>query len=302
MCKIPIYRDGITSSKCIGYIDIKEFIEQNRSPDKDQKDILSAIQKASMSGDKELKVSLKETLKFFTPAVVIPIGETRRYDNIESFNGLAQLDFDNLEKETAIEFKEFLFENYSQIYCAYLSPSKKGVKALIKIPIVKTVTEFQDYYRGIEKEFEIYDGFDSSPKNAVLPLFLSDDVFIRYRENPTVWDIKEEKDVDLREQYPMPQKPYKKTKSNDRNRDRAINTLRKRINSIVDSPGHYQLRSACIVFGTRVGAGYVPYYEAETEIENLVRSNLYLSKGVENYLKTAFWSYKEGLKTPKSYN
>jgi len=211
------------------------------------------------------------------------------------------LDFDDIDKELAIDLKGYLFDNYKQIYTSYLSPSKKGVKAIIRIPICKSVDEFQDYYRAITEEFEVYDGFDPSPKNAVLPLFLSHDKFLRSRKDAKIWDIKKTKKTDLREKYPIPQKPYISSKKNDKKKARAINTLRKMINGIVDSPGHYQLRSACLIFGTRVGFGYVDYYEALSEIEHLVRTNNYLSKGVDNYLKTAKWALEEGIKTPKPY-
>ena len=171
----------------------------------------------------------------------------------------------------------------------------------MRIPICKDVKEYQDYYRAIEEEFETYDGFDPAPKNAVLPLYISHDVFIRYRENAKVWSIKKEVVQDLRELYPIPRKQYKPLKSNDKNKNRAINTVRKMINGIIDSPGHFQLRSASLIFGTRVGYGYVDYYEAKQELENLCRANSYLSKGLEGYIITANWGLENGLKTPKPY-
>ena len=299
--KIPFYKDGIKNSYCDGYIDMDRFILANKRPKKQQSDLLKQINQASLDGDKELKVQLKNKLIFYTPSIVIPLGERRRYDNIEEFNGVAQLDFDGLDLDSAVDFKAFIFDNYKELYCAYLSPSKKGVKALIRIPVVKNVQEYQDYYRAIEEEFEIYNGFDPAPKNAVLPLFLSEDVFIRYREEPEVWRIKKHEEVDLREVFPIPRKPYRALKSNEKNKARAINTVRKAINSIVSSPGHYQLRSACLIFGTRVGYGYVDHSEAIAEVEALVKANHYLSKGVSGYLKTAHWGVEEGIKTPKGY-
>lgn len=299
--KIPFYKNGIKNSFCDGYVSIDRFVEANRNPKPSIAKLLSNIKKASADDDKKLKTQLKEKLIFFTPSVIIPLEERRKYGNIESFTGMAQLDFDGLDVEKAIEFKEFLFENYKEFYCVYLSPSKKGVKGIMRIPICKEVKEYQDYYRAIEEEFETYDGFDPAPKNAVLPLYISHDVFIRYRKNAKVWSIKKEVVQDLRELYPIPRKQYKPLKSNDKNKNRAINTVRKMINGIIDSPGHYQLRSACLIFGTRVGYGYVDYYEAKQELENLCRSNSYLSKGLEGYIITANWGLENGLKTPKPY-
>jgi len=70
---------------------------------------------------------------------------------------------------------------------------------------------------------------------------------------------------------------------------------------ITASPGHYQLRSACLVFGTRVGAGYVDKYNALEEVEHLVGQNAYLSKGLKGYRETAKWGVNEGCKTPNYY-
>ena len=215
--KIPFYKNGIKNSFCDGYVSIDRFVEANRNPKPSIAKLLSDIKKASADNDKKLKTQLKEKLIFFTPSVIIPLEERRKYGNIESFTGMAQLDFDGLDVEKAIEFKEFLFENYKEFYCVYLSPSKKGVKGIMRIPICKEVKEYQDYYRAIEEEFETYDGFDPAPKNAVLPLYISHDVFIRYRENAKVWSIKKEVAQDLRELYPIPRKQYKPLKSNDKN-------------------------------------------------------------------------------------
>jgi hypothetical protein len=56
-----------------------------------------------------------------------------------------------------------------------------------------------------------------------------------------------------------------------------------------------------LIFGTRVGAGYVDRYEAENELISLVQQNRYLSKGLSGYLTTAKWGLNEGVKTPSYY-
>jgi len=72
------------------------------------------------------------------------------------------------------------------------------------------------------------------------------------------------------------------------------------INQIA-SNGHPQLRTACLILGTRVGAGYLSFSEASEEVEFLVRTNNYLQKGIKGYLTTADWALKEGYHTPKYY-
>lgn len=299
--KIPYYIGGIQVSECKGYQSLSSLLADTQNPSAETKALFTQISEASASGDKKRKTELKEQLKFYTPAVQIPIGMRRLYDNINGFNELAQLDFDGLEMEQAIDFKDFLFNEYESVVSTYLSPSKNGVKGLIRIPLVRTVSEFKEYYLAITEEMEIYDGFDPSPKNAVLPLFQSYDPFVLVRENPKVWDRRKEKEDDIREQFPLPMKPYRPTKANERHKARAINTYRKAVNSIVSTPGHYQLRSASLIFGTRVGFGYISFGEAISEADKLIESNRYLSKGVRGYKKTAHWAITEGMKTPKGY-
>lgn len=306
--EIPYYIGGITKTCSNGTISLEQLVNSILEPKESVLKLFEAIEEASKLGDKKLKSELKEELPFFTVTALFNGG--RKYDNIKDFNPIAQLDFDGLTEEEAEDFKYYLFENYPQIVCAFLSPSKKGVKAIIKIPkidisngIEQGIKEYKDYYRAIESEFINYKGFDASPKNLVLPLFLSYDYFILDRnfETALVWNLKEFEKENITQEYPLPRKPYKKLKSNNRNEQRAYNTVRKQINSIVSSPGHYQLRSACLIFGTRCGAGYVDYSDAQREVEELVRSNAYLSKGVEGYLKTALWGLREGFKTPSYY-
>ena len=305
---IPFYIGGIKTTKPSGDVSLGYFIKSHVEPKDRLVNLIDQIYDATKKGDKKTKTELKEKLPFFT--VTARFDKRRKYSNIIEFNPIAQLDFDGLTEIEADEFKSWIFENYPQIICTYLSPSKKGVKALIKIPkidiaqgIESAVKEYKDYYRAIESEFGNYKGFDSAPKNLALPLYLSYDFFLLNRpfEETETWSIKEEEKPDLTQEFPLPRRPYKKLKSNNKNEQRAYNTVRKAINNIVTSPGHYQLRSACLIFGTRCGAGYVDYNDAKREVEELVRANGYLRKGVDGYIKTALWGLGEGYKTPRYY-
>ena len=306
--KIPYYIGGITKTSSSGTVSLEQFVNAQLEPKDSIVSLFEAIEEASKVGDKKLKGELKEKLPFFT--ISAQFNGRRKYDNIIDFNPIAQLDFDGLTEQEAEEFRTYLFEQYPQIICAYLSPSRKGVKALIRIPkidilngIENGIKEYKDYYRAMESEFGNYKGFDSAPKNLVLPLFLSHDWFMLTRdfEETKVWDLKEFEADSLTQDFPLPIKPYKKLKTNDRNEARAYNTVRKAISSIVSSPGHFQLRSACLIFGTRCGAGYVDYQDAKREVEQLVRQNSYLSKGVSGYITTALWGLENGYSTPNYY-
>jgi hypothetical protein len=309
MVRFQYYNGDIKKSKPLGFINLETFIEKHVEPSDNLLGVFKQIEEATKNGDKALKSKLKmENLYSFT--VSAQFKGTRKYDDIVDFNPIAQLDFDGLTEQEAEEFRDWIFEQYPQIICSYLSPSRKGVKALIRIPkislengIANGINEYKDYYRAIESEFGNYKGFDAAPKNLVLPLFISYDFFMPSRtlENAEIWDLKEFEPDSLTQKFPLPVKPYKKLKSNDKNEQRAYNTVRKAISNIVSSPGHYQLRSACLIFGTRCGAGYVDINDAKREVEQLVRQNAYLSKGVNGYITTALWGLEQGYRTPNYY-
>tara|TARA_R110000772_G_scaffold194749_2_gene305486 strand:+ start:3067 stop:3990 length:924 start_codon:yes stop_codon:yes gene_type:complete len=306
--KIPYYIGGITKSSSSGDISLEHLCKSILEPKPQVLSLFEAINEASKEGDKKKKGQLKEQLPFFTISAIF--NGRRKYDNIIEFNPIAQLDFDGLSEQEAEDFKFYLFDHYPQIVMSFLSPSRKGVKAIIRIPkidfsqgIEEGIKEYKEYYKAIESEFSNYKGFDPAPKNLALPLFLSYDYFMfdRSFDETKEWSLRESLEDTLSQDFPLPIKPYKKLKSNNRNESRAYNTVRKAIRDILSSPGHYQLRTACLIFGTRCGAGYVDYSDAKREVEDLVRSNAYLSKGVAGYIKTALWSLNEGYKTPKYY-
>jgi hypothetical protein len=309
MIKFQYYHGDIKKSQPIGYISLETFMDRHLHPKKELIAVFDAIDTATAVGDMKKKAELKmNNLYSFT--ISAQFNGRRRYADIKEFNPLAQLDFDGLTPEEAIEFRDYIFEHYTQVVCSYLSPSRCGVKVLLRIPVISLdkgidagIAEYKDYYRAIESEFSNYKGFDNSPKNLVLPLFISHDRNMCYRhfENTDVWGIKEVVAELMHEKFPMPYKPYKKLKSNDKNELRAIRTVRKSIRNIIASPGHSQLRSACIIFGTRVGAGYVDRFDGLREVEHLVKGNSYLSKGVTGYLTTAKWAFNEGVLTPNNY-
>lgn len=310
MIKFQYYHGDIKKSRPIGFISLETFIDKHVNPSAKMLAVFNQIEKATAEGNKKLKSELKMQ-NLFSFTVSARFNGRRRYNDITEFNPIAQLDFDGIEDSEASSFRDFIFNNYKQVICAYLSPSRKGVKVLLRIPkieltkgIKEGIKEYKDYYRAIESEFGAYIGFDPAPKNLVLPLFISYDFEGKFRsfEDTKEWNLKEFEEEPMHLKYPLPSKPYRKLKSNDQNELRAIRTVRKMISGIISSPGHYKLRSACLIFGTRVGAGYVDVFEAEREIEQLVRQNTYLSKGVSGYLTTAKWALREGVKTPNYYN
>lgn len=290
MIKFQYYPAHINSRRYLGNVSLGYFLEAHRNPKDKTKKIFRLIAIAEKVGNQKLKAELKQNnLFYFTPCVTVK--KTRCYADILTFTGLAVLDFDHIDN--AEDFKHHIFNEYKFIIACWLSPSKKGVKALINIPISKDVAEFKDYYRAIEKEFEVYDGWDGTNKNAVLPLFQSYDPELLHREDSIVFT---KKIIDIKPTAPDPVKVS--MPRNCDNKEKLIYAIADSGISKIQAPGHPQLRSICIAIGGYIASGYIDKFSISNYVDKLIESNSYLSKGVEGYKKTAKWSIDEGTKKP----
>tara|TARA_R110000787_G_scaffold183311_1_gene295281 strand:+ start:247 stop:1047 length:801 start_codon:yes stop_codon:yes gene_type:complete len=263
--------------------------------------VLDAVRQASKEGNKKIKNELKTKLYSFTPGVMIPKGKARKIVNIQEFSGLFQMDFDGIPtKQEAVDLKEQLFHDYPQIVCAYLSPSGLGVKCLMKITKCKNPEQYRRIYNAIEDQFDM-EYWDKATKNCVLPLFLSEDADILYRdfEVSDTW-IKERATVI----HSAPPLNYVKPNHTDRQAkyfyDKTVRIFTDKMNAITDN-GHPQLRDACLILGHRVSAGYIGQNEAEQMAINLINQSGYLKKGISGYTKTAIDRIKIGTDYPLEY-
>lgn len=304
---IPFYSGNIRQSKCIGHVTYSQFIEANSRPKPHIIELLRKIQEASLRKDKDLKAELKKGLFTFTPSVVIKKGMKRRYENMTGFTQYKQLDFDNIvDKETAIDLKHHVFERNAEVLCAYLSPSGLGVKCLLKTNRCEDIEQYRAMHKAIETHFSAYeDYFDSAVKNAILPLFLSVDSAILYRDfNSTPAWTKEDwsktkyvalndVSVNYANKYSDKQKQYYL--------DKTVRLFRQKIR-MISADGHPQMRRACLILGSRCGAGYIDVSEAERLAEDEIKFNQYMQKDIKNYLTTSKWAINEGRKNPKDYN
>lgn len=286
----PYYAADIKRSKPLGTVTLSQFYRSISNPKRSIIDIYSRISQAEIDGDMGLKAELKTKLYSFTPAVQIT--GRRRYADISCFTGLMPLDFDHLpSRSTAKDLKNFLFETYDFIAATWLSPSSRGVRALVRIPICQTTDEYKSYYHALGRlEMQQYVGYDIAPQNPVLPLFLSYDPFLRYRDDPSVW-------VHQYTPLPHPNIPQYKYESAPIYTTRACKIVRTHIDNIVDN-GHPQLRAAAFTLGGYVGAGYLTADEAEQFIISLIHSNAYLSHKPSVYIKTAKEMIQKGTQQP----
>ena len=284
--RFQYYPAEITKCKPIGFISLVQFLKATKNPKEKTKQLFEKIQQAEQIGDAKTKAELKCKLFKFTPCV--HIDKWRSLKNITFFTGLLVLDFDHLEKNEAEKFKQVLFDSCSFIIACWLSPSKHGIKALVKIPICKTVDEFKSYFLAIENEIGTLKGFDKTAKNCVQDLFLSYDIDLLQRDNPTTWTKQYFEPIKERVNIPI--------HTNDKT-NIIVNIVVKKINEITIT-GHYILRAVSFALGGYVGAGYITESDAIYLIERCIEANTYLSTKSSTYKKTAFTMIKKGIMHP----
>lgn len=275
----------------LGRVTFAQFLKANKEPKDEIVSLFSQIEEATKKGDLELKGKLKEKLFYFTPCVETD-GIGRCYSNIRGFTGLMVLDFDKLENAPA--FKQFLFDNLKCVVAAYLSPSKKGCKFIVRIPKCQTIDEFKSYFYGLGFYMEKYEGFDPSTQNCILPLYLSYDPELLYREDAEVWDIKGEK-LDEFKVFEGEIEVLEDVSEEERARVKKI--IKGSMDKIVDT-AHYIVRSTALCGGGYVASGYYSQEEMEDMIIEMIEKNPYCKKNLSGYKKTAKEMIVKGMKSP----
>jgi hypothetical protein len=289
------YPGQVNITTPLGYTNLRNFIRSHKSPKPKMVEVFNNIAAAEASGDMELKSNLKKNnLYYFNPCVILD-GKNRSYANILRFTGLMVVDIDHIEDAEVL--RDLLFERFKFIAVAYVSPSKKGLKLLIRIPIVKTVDEFKSYFHGLCHYFCRYIGFDDTAQNPVLPLFISMDKGLRYREDATVWKIRGYKENAFKVSTDENFEPIKDASEEDKKI--ALNIIKKIIKRADDDQvGHSNVRTAGLVAGGYAAYGYLTAEEAENALNNYIEGSEYLSKNLNGYLKTANEMFNRGLSSP----
>ncbi len=285
------YPANVKSNNPLGFVTLEYFLKSTKQPKNNILNIFNKIKEAEANGDNKLKSELKQNnLFYFTPCVIID--NYRRYDNIVNFTGLAVLDFDHIDK--ANDLKHIIFNKYQSVVAAWLSPSKRGVKALVNIPVVNSVDEFKQYYYGLAAEMETYEGFDSSGQNSVLPLFQSYDPELLQRQYTTIWKEKGLKIDDFSVLDPIEAPDIKTTEYDTK---RVINIIKSGMSNITDN-GHPQLRGLAFAVGGYVATGYIDSMEAEQLMHYIIQDHPYLKKGVKGYKLTVSQMIEKGKQRP----
>ncbi|MCP4552335.1 MAG: hypothetical protein GY834_09905 [Bacteroidetes bacterium] len=304
MIEFQYYPAKVKAAKPMGEVTIDDFVKAVKNPSDEIKDVFKRIAEAEAADDMDLKSKLKqENLFYFTPCVFFdPKGVQKKgergiytsyrcYENIKHFTGLAVLDFDHIN--FADELRDYVFKKYKCVIAAFVSSSKRGVKFIVKIPVVKTTDDFKAYFYGLGCEFDKYKGFDGTAQNSVLPLFLSYDPDIKFRDNPETWNVRGSKldsfvihdkviPIDFKVKEGDPERIYK--------------NIKKAFDAIVDN-GHPQVIAACVSLGGYVSTGYISQQDAEQMAEALIKSNTYLQKGIAGYIKTSKTAIQTGMQS-----
>ena len=159
-------------------ITIKEALDRIKNGN--SKDIITKVYK----GDKESKKQL--------PCLMFGgVFKNRSIDGLEQSSGFAILDFDETKNsDNPVEVAKKLREDLKEdpfIYSAWLSPSLKGVKALVKIPKVKNDEEYKEYYLAL---LVAYPELDHVTKDISRINYESYDPYLWVNEDSEIWKTK----------------------------------------------------------------------------------------------------------------
>ena len=303
--KFQYYKGGVFQCVPNGEVTLEQFIDGVINPDFETLELLDKIQLLKRQGKDAERVKLKEQLPYYTPAIIVD--GYRDYEHAVKFTGLCQIDFDHCSDAEALQ--ELLFDAFPQIIISYVSPSGDGVKALMRIPQARDVDHYHEIFETVEEAMfafqdeypDVAQGFDPrAGRSGVQPLFYSADFFARIRRDATIWEFKPKIKAVPKTYYQA--RPYIPSDKNDRLKSLVVSHFEDKIRAINSGTGgHPNVRSAAIVLGGRVSAGYIPEYEARSLAEFCISLNSYLQKGLKGYIKTANWGIDQGMKSPLKF-
>lgn len=151
------------------------------------------IQKLREETNKDKRNKLKEKLK-----AICFSGEFnyRSAKNCVRHSGYACLDWDDVDDPIAL--RDSLQDN-DYVYCAFISPSGTGVKAIVKIP--PSIKEHKKYYEALCETFD--SKLDTKTKDLPRVCYESYDPDLFINNKSKVWELKKEyTEVTIKNKYP----------------------------------------------------------------------------------------------------
>lgn len=221
----------------------------------------------------------KETFKEFKRQ--LPIACFGGTFNHRSKNGLLKasslmiLDFDDI---VDLKEKKVSLSSLKYVLAVFVSPSGNGLKAIVKIPLVKTDKEYKEYYSAIAKKFP---NLDESGKDISRACFFSydKDIYINYDCETFTEKVTETKAI--------PKLSNVQIKNDYTLASRVLNIIR----NAVDGERHIKILNASRLMGGYVAAKKISQTEAirllEQECYNIApdtpKENLTtITKGIEH--------------------
>ena len=160
------------------------------------------IKKIRATKDKEKRNRFKQSL----PAICFSGTFTKRNDlSLQQHSGLICLDFDGYKtNKDLLQEKERLSKN-KHIYAVFISPSGKGLKALVKIP--KEPENHRSYFLSLQNNLKS-EYFDKTSKNLSRVCYESYDPLIYINKTSSVWKkIEEQEYTEVNKQIDVPTIP-----------------------------------------------------------------------------------------------
>ena len=242
--KVTIYQ-SITDTKNPFHIPLGTALQRIKSGK--SKDI---VEKIRDTGEKDLKISL--------PAVLFSgVFEERKDAGLKQHSGFIVLDIDDLSNPK--EVKQTLSLD-SYVYSCWLSPSGKGVKALVKI---NDSTRHREHFFAIENYFDNHYNIvvDPTGKNVSRACYESYDSELYLNEDSEVFTayVSEEKKESKPKQELI--KPQEYTDYN------KLNIAASMIRNAVDGEKHHALYNAARLCGGYIAGGKMIEEEAIRVLE-----------------------------------
>jgi hypothetical protein len=164
------------------------------------KDVLLILDRIKNGSSAELVKSIRtekdkskrNDLKKMLPAICFSGTFNKRNDTaILKHSGIICLDFDNYEKTKDMQEDKDRLAKDKYVYSVFVSPSGKGLKALVKIPA--DVDNHIDYFNALE-DYYSSPYFDKTCKNVSRVCYESYDRLIHINEGSILWDKKKDKE------------------------------------------------------------------------------------------------------------
>ena len=160
------------------------------------------VKKIRATKNKEKRNGFKQSL----PAICFSGTFTKRNDiSLQQHSGLICLDFDGYKNhKDLLQEKERLSKN-KHIYSVFISPSGKGLKALVKIP--KEPENHRSYFLSLQNNLKS-EYFDKTSKNLSRVCYESYDPLIYINNTSSVWKkIEEQEYTEVNKQIDIPTIP-----------------------------------------------------------------------------------------------